>query len=363
MSTISTYFSDFLSNIRLPDELRKELQDAHKELREFLKSDSITADLMVDSFLQGSYARSTCIKPAAGDKVDVDVIAVTNINHESTNPGDAFSQVMPFVEKYYDDFQQQRRSIGISLAKVDVDLVITAAPSEEVMQEIRSANLSGAFTIDDLNVRRAPVYRADSLYDFFRSDGAEKKWRTEPLLIPDIEDNQWHKTHPLEQIRWTRDKNQRCNGHYVNVVKAIKWWKRINLPAVKHPKSYPLEHFVGLCCPDDINSVAEGITYVFERIVRSYPTKPFLPDHGVPEHDVFESLSEEEYQTFYHTVKKFAPIARTALDSNNVGESVKLWRRFFGNCNEFPEYHGPSTGNGFTPRTQKAESVPTGRFG
>ena len=53
MSSVPTYFSDFISNIRLPDELRTELQNAHKELRERLNSDPITSDLMVDSFLQG----------------------------------------------------------------------------------------------------------------------------------------------------------------------------------------------------------------------------------------------------------------------------------------------------------------------
>ena len=50
MSSVPTYFSDFISNIRLPDELRAELQNAHKELRERLNSDPITSDLMVDSF-------------------------------------------------------------------------------------------------------------------------------------------------------------------------------------------------------------------------------------------------------------------------------------------------------------------------
>ena len=363
MSSIPTYFSDFLSNIRLPDSLQKELQNAHTELRDLLKVDAFTADILVDSFLQGSYARATCIKPAKGDKVDVDVVAVTNINHSNTSPNEAFNQVIPFVKKYYDEYQQQKRSIGIFLPKVDIDLVITAAPSEEVIQEICSANLSNAFTIEDINVLHESCHSIDSLYEFFRSDTNEKKWRSEPLLIPDIEDNQWHKTHPLEQIRWTRDKNQRCNGHYVNVVKAIKWWKRVNLPNSKNPKSYPLEHFIGYCCPDDISSIAEGITYVFERIAQYYPSKPILPDHGVPEHDVFESLTEEEYRVFYRQVLRFAPIARAALDNDNICESVRLWRSFFGNCDEFPEFHGSSIGNGFTPRTQKTESVPTGRFG
>ena len=74
MSALQSYFNDFLSNIRLPDSLREELKKAHTELREHLKSDDITKDLLVDSFLQGSYARATCIKPEKGHKADVDVI-------------------------------------------------------------------------------------------------------------------------------------------------------------------------------------------------------------------------------------------------------------------------------------------------
>lgn len=366
MSTIVSYFTDFLSNIRLPDSLNAELKAAHTELRQHLMEDDITKDMLVDSFLQGSYARSTCIKPESGQKVDVDVIAVTNIDHNTTTPQEAFGIILPFVEKYYTEFQQQKRSIGISLKKVDMDFVITASPSEEVIEEIRRANLSSAFTVEDILKRSAPLlekgYKTDALEEFFKDNGEGKHWRTEPLLIPDNEDNKWYRTHPLEQIRWTKEKNQRCNGHYVNIVKAIKWWKRVNMPGIKQPKSYPLEHFIGDCCPDGIESVAEGIVKTMECIVRHYPNKPRLHDRGVPEHDVFESLTEEEYQEFYKTVCKTTPIARKAYEAVAVETSVKLWRQFFGNCDEFPEYHGNSTG-GFTPRTQKTESVPTGRFG
>lgn len=59
---------------------------------------------------------------------------------------------------------------------------------------------------------------------------------------------------------------------------------------MKHPKSYPLEHFIGDCCPDDIKSVAEGVVLTLENIVSQYTNKPFLADRGVPEHDVLHEL-------------------------------------------------------------------------
>ena len=188
-----------------------------------------------------------------------------------------------------------------------------------------------------------------------------QKWKEEPLLIPDFDENKWFRTHPLEQIRWTREKNQLCNGYYVNVVKAIKWWKKLELPNLKHPKSYPLEHFIGECCPNGINSVAEGIAKTFQNIVQHYSQKPFLPDRGVPEHDVFETLSEEDYKEFYEAVCRCAPTAQRAFACDNTELSVTLWRSFFKNCEEFPTYNG--TPGGFTPRKRKSEYVPTGRFG
>lgn len=363
MSELSTYFNDFLRNIRLTEQLTAALKKAHNELRSRLETDALTKGLLVDTFLQGSYARSTIVKPETGGKVDVDVIAVTNIDHENTTATEAFAKFIPFVKKYYDDYRPQKRSIGIHLKNVDMDLVITAAPSEEVKREFRSAKLNGAFTVESITSPEN-VYHLDaaaensSLKKFFNLDNDDSAWRKEPLLIPDREANEWYPTHPLEQIRWTMVKNKACNGHYINVVRAVKWWKRKAMPENKYPKSYPLEHFIGDCCPDGISSVAEGIVRSFERILHDYPEKPILPDRGVPEHDVFESLSEKDYMSFYSSVEKFYPIAKKALESTDIAESVNLWREFFCGSEEFPEYRG-----GFTPRTQKTESVPTGRFG
>lgn len=363
MSEITTYFNDFLREIRLTNELTNELKKAHKELRDRLETDGITKDLLVDSFLQGSYARSTIIKPTPGEKVDVDVVAVTNIDHNSTTAEEAFAAIMPFAEKYYDNARPQKRSIGIALKNVDMDLVITAAPSEEVKRELHAANLNNAFTVEEITSPN-PLYHTDGIPEnanikrFFNLDGDDSAWRKEPLLIPDREDNEWFRTHPLEQIRWTMLKNRACNGHFINVVKAVKWWKRKAMPEIKYPKSYPLEHFIGECCPDEIMSVAEGIVKSFECILLYYPQKPILPDRGVPEHDVFESLSEEDYKRFYNTVKKYFPIAKAALESDSISESVTLWRKFFCESEEFPLYRGS-----FTQRTQKTTSIPTGRFG
>jgi hypothetical protein len=98
----------------------------------------------------------------------------------------------------------------------------------------------------------------------------EAEWQLSPLRIPDRDADEWDDTHPLEQIKWTWAKNAACNGHYVNVVKAFKWYRRINYTTPKYPKGYPVEHLIGQCCPDGITSVAEGVTLTLEAITANY---------------------------------------------------------------------------------------------
>lgn len=349
MATVPTYFSDFLSAIRLSDNQVSDLKKGHSTLRTRLLADEDLAPIIISTFLQGSYRRSTAVKPKNGNKSDVDIIVVTNLDSKQTTPEEALDLFIPFLDKHYKDkYRKQGRSLGISLSYVDLDIVPTSAPSEAVQEELSSEELISESSIEE--------------NDIFFSEPTENSWKDEPLLIPDCEADSWDKTHPLEQIRWTVDKNKRCNSHYINVVKALKWWKKVMCPDMKHPKSYPLEHFIGDCCPDNIESVAEGVVLTLEKIVTDYPVKPFLSDRGVPEHDVFGRLSDDDYNEFYESVCDAAKIAREAFDCDDLRRSVIKWRELFGT--EFPEPSKSSNDfiQGFSKRTERTTEIPRGRF-
>jgi hypothetical protein len=119
--------------------------------------------------------------------------------------------------------------------------------------------------------------------------------------------------------------------------------------------------------------VASGVTLTLEAIARDYRTyaarneTPFLPDHGVPEHNVFHRVAGEDFATFHHQVCEAAEIARRALDAKTRRESAQAWRELFGE--KFPEpppdedhgdENGPRTG-GFSPRKQ-VSTIGGGRF-
>jgi len=369
---IPSYFNDFLKNIRLTSNQIDDLKTGHKTLRNRLAADPELSKIIVSTFLQGSYRRSTAIRPNNGKRADVDIIVVTTIDRHGTSPKEVIEKFKPFVDKYYKDkYRIQGRSIGIELSYVDLDIVITSAPSQAQQSRLRSASVTTNLTLEDDREWKLvedwvePQLGAARSQFLLESIRKQADWKSEPLWIPDREANQWVETDPLEQIRWTREKNKSTNLHYVNVVKAIKWWRVSKLIDLKYPKGYPVEHMIGDCCPDHITSVAQGITETLENIVshyawnRSIGIVPDLRDRGVQSHDVWKRVSVEDFNAFYDYVKEAAGIARQALDASTVHEKVKYWKLLFGKA--FPDAPPPSVKGGFSERNEPTQPS-GGRF-
>lgn len=382
---LPSYFDDFLAAISLKPHHRAALITGHATLRSRLRDDDDLRPLIVSDFLQGSYRRSTALGPKGERRADVDVVVVTRLARDEYTPQQAIELFVPFLERHYKDkYRFQSRSIGIELSYVDLDLVITSAPSECEEKMLLSESVRTDDTIEEArDWRLAPSWidleerarRADAS-TLLRKAAQEESWRAEPLWIPDREVAAWERTHPLAQIAWTSEKNGRCNGHYVRVVRSLKWWWREQHGEAKYPKGYPLEHLIGQSCPDDCTSVAQGVTQTLEDMAWRYQTDvllhqvPILPDHGVPEHDVLHRLSADDFAYFHGQVCAAAQLAREALDAKKE-ESARLWRQLFGDAfpyDEEDEDHGEGEGGdtkavlgGFTPRTQPSR-ITGGRF-
>lgn len=357
MAILTSYFNDFMSDIRLTNSQKNDLITGHRTLRKRLDADEDLSNIIVTTFLQGSYRRSTAVRPKNGKRSDVDVVVVTNLDKDEYSPQEAHDLFIPFLDKHYKDkYRIQGRSLGIELTYVDLDLVVTAAPSEAQKALLTNETIQKSFSIDDLiNASFNSQYFTQDVinegFNFFNNLSETPEWKSEPLLIPNRDAECWEPTDPLAQIKWTWEKNKLCNKHYVNVVKALKWWRRIDDPLNTHPKGYPLEHLIGQSCPDNITSIAEGITLTLENIVENFPSKPSMPDHGVPEHDVFERLGEDEYNSFYERVQQAAIIARQAYDMESIYDSAYKWRELLGAKFPKPPENSNKQGN-FSPRTE-----------
>ena len=352
---LPTYFTKFLQGIRPTEKQKDDCKTEHQKLRDRLEDYEDLKEILVSTFLQGSYRRATAVRPKGEAKLDVDIITVTCLKKDDyPKPDDAMDIFVPFLDKYYKDkYQKQGRSFGIELSYVNLDLVITSAPSEADEEVYKSQAVQTFLTpedIDDWFLKKSwvPSEKRSSQLAFFEAIRQEQEWKTEPLWIPNRDAGDWEETHPLEQIKWTWGKNARCNKHYVNVVKAIKWWQRVHHPDDR-PKGYPLEHLVGVCCSDGITSVAEGVTRSLEVIVTNYRAYsecklvPYLPDHGVPGHNVLDRVSGEEFADFYEHAEAAAEIAREALDADTRKKSIEKWRELFGS--KFPDSNDDNNGS------------------
>lgn len=358
MHTLPTFFSEFLTDIRPTPTQRNEYKDGHRLLRERLDAFNDLKPHIISTFLQGSYRRATAVRPKEGSRSDVDVVVVTNFDSTSMTPKQAMDKFIPFLNEHYKGiWELNDRSFSINLSSVKLDLVVTAAPNPDDISFFKSKALLLNESVDEME-------------EFVTKSVSSGDWKVHPLLIPDRSVSEWKETHPIAQIVWTWEKNKTCNTHYVNVVKAIKWWRK-SFASPKYPKGYPIEHMIGQCCPDNIGSVAEGVTLTLEEMTRRYSanaqsnTVPNMPDHGVPEHDVMKRVTPAEFKEFYEQVASASTIARTALDEDSKIEASKTWQKLFGTKFPIAEKDFSSTDSGFggfTPRTEPS-TLSGGRYG
>ena len=91
---------------------------------------------------------------------------------------EAFAIITLPCKRSITNYEQQKRSIGISLPEVDMDLVITAAPSEEVKRAIECWPSSTAFTVDDSGAISSHFGKLlDSLERFLKVTSTGQQWR------------------------------------------------------------------------------------------------------------------------------------------------------------------------------------------
>lgn len=350
MPATDTDFNTFLQAIRIPEAQAKACQAAHRDMRERLAGDKDIKEVTIATFLQGSLQRATCIAPANGEKSDVDLVVATRLKEaEHSPPALAWQRFAPFLDEHFRKgetrlWRAQGRSVRVlypgptEIESVELDLVVTSAPSEAVEGFLLSHPSLDDEDYDPLlaeardrtMMRKAAAFRADS-------------WKTEPLRIPDRERKVWERTDPLEQIRWTRRKNARTDGHYTHAVMAIKWWQRLQ-DNVERPKGYPLEAIVGACCPDDIANLGAAIAETFTRIEETYADAvklgrvPVVPDVGTGL-DVLARIAPHDFSVFYTAAVEAAKIARHAAAASSREDACRAWRLLFGT--KFPSYEEP----------------------
>src|SRR5882762_6047664 len=156
MSLLSDAFTVFLRRISPPETQIEAAERSNKALREFLGNDPYFGKHVLDSFLNGSYARRTTVQPIK----DVDIIVVVGPDWLESEPEVAMESLRSKLSQRYDSrrSRRRRRAVRITLSDMQLDVVLAVAR-------------------DGLN---------------------------QPIRIPDREVEKWIVTHPKQQLQLIR---------------------------------------------------------------------------------------------------------------------------------------------------------------
>lgn len=288
-------FNKFLSNIEPSSSTVSYISSVQNTLRDYLKKHKTYSDVYVDSFLSGSYAKHTSIRPAKDDKKrDVDIIVVTG--HSSIdNSSDVLSELFDVLQESstYKSAELQHHSIGIELSQVSIDVVPVIQDEED-----------------------------ESLY-----------------YVCDSETGEWIKTDPKGHKSWSTQVNQDNHREYKPLVKIFKWWRRINCPSeVRYPKGITLEKLIADNLGDSEKSTEDFLISTIQNIISAYKedyvdngTVPYLadPSDKIEDNDLLAGYSTDDFSQFITKLSEHADLL------NSKGASNDVWREILGR--EFPQ--------------------------
>ncbi len=289
-----TDFNDFLSNIEPSHTTVQYISSVQNNLRSYLETHAEYKQIHTETFLSGSYAKHTSIRPVLHDKKrDVDIVVVTNHTTEDSSV-DVLKELRDvLLEKdLYKSAKLQSHSVGIELQGINIDVVPVIVD------------------VDD-----------DQLY-----------------YIGDSQNGDWIKTDPKGHKSWSTEVNKNNDEKYKPLVKIFKWWRRINCPSnKKYPKGITLEKIIADNLGDSSLNTEELLISTIQNIIANYKEdyvdegeNPVIEDPStkIDNNDLLAGYSTSDFKAF---VEKLSEHAKAL---NDEGTKNSVWKKILGD--EFP---------------------------
>lgn len=293
------YFSKFLSNIEPSSSTIDTVSSIQSNLRIFLSNNY---NNYISSFLSGSYAKNTCIRPTAKDdtKRDVDIVVITNLNKAVSSDSVLLQLYKMFSStKKYSDVILQHHSVGITMSQLKIDVI--------------------------------PVL----------VDQKDK----ELYYIADSQTGKWYKTDPKGHIKWSTEVNRVNDGLYKPLVKIFKWWRQINCPSnIKFPKGITLEKIIADNIDCSLRTIELTLVNTMVNIVESYENYtnalklPIIrdPSPKIESNNLLSGYKFVDFYSFVETIRNnLSDLSDEVNGFNTCGFSNDLWRKILGS--EFPK--------------------------
>lgn len=279
----SADFESFMKDINPSKSTVEEASRLHRNLREHLRASDSYSDICVDTYLSGSYAKQTFIRPKKdSDSCDIDIIVETN---HSTD--DSPCAVLLELEKAirerscYQSTRVQTHSVGIEMANFHLDVV--------------------------------PLAKDD--------DGL--------LCIGSCSDGTWERTNPKRHISWSTQVNQEFDNDYKPLVKIMKWWRRENCPSwVKFPKGITLEKMIADNLPDIGLTLEERIMQTMANLSTAYADDldslrvPFIEDPALSGSNLAAKYQYFDFTQFVDKLNEHLTLLAENGTDNNTWKAI-----------------------------------------
>lgn len=275
-------FESFLHNIEPSPTTNSYISSVQSNLREYLENHTIYKNKLIETFLTGSYAKHTAIRPTKYDgKTDVDIVVVTNYT-ENDDSKEVLDELYKICKEKYTNVKKQSRSIGIEMQGIEIDVV--------------------------------PLIK-DSLSEMYK--------------IGNKNDGTWKRTNPKGHIKWCSEVNKLNEDKFVRIVKIFKWWRKNNCPStLKYPKGITLEKILADNLGDCNNKYEEIVFNTMKNIQETLKPyienglKPIVRDPGIPSDNLAYSYEIQDFKSFYNKIVSHIELLEDSNFSNEAWQTV-----------------------------------------
>lgn len=299
--TLDDDFDRFLEELQLETRQIERMNSAEQTLSKLLRAHfGLRPE---DTFLQGSYANGTAIKPpptATDGEYDVDLVVVSaghaDAPVEALNAMREALTAVGYGERIEEDPERSRPCIRLRYAPDD----------------------AGHFHVDVVPARRAV---GDA-----------------PLEIPRPAERTWKESAPQEYTEWCAEQGE----EFLRTVQQLKRWRDENQDARRAIKSIVLQVLISEHMPRgqvDAQRIATTLRSISNLIAQS-STPPLVRNPVLPSENLAASWPADAYRDFAKVVSAAATLAERALHEGSAGASRDLWRELLGS--DFPDAGGGS---------------------
>ncbi|MHA1456123.1 MAG: SMODS domain-containing nucleotidyltransferase [Promethearchaeota archaeon] len=287
-STVNEAFDEFRRSLEPTESEKENIQTRHSFLRQTFNN-KIWNDPRVHSFLSGSYARKTQIRPIN----DVDIIILFNI------------------EEYWDEFRYNPKA----LLNFSAEKLRETYPNQKII--IQSHSIGIEFSSQP-NVDVIPGFIED--------------YEEEILLIPDYDYNSFIQTSPTLHKAILSEANKKLGNKLIPLIKMMKCWRnKIKYETKIKFKSFHLEVFLMNILISEFRNYPQGIYQVFSNAGDELEKKCYDPADLSGRLDSY--LSYQEKQTlidiFDNTSEKIEEFLNLKMKGADQ-DAIKGWREIFG---------------------------------